>query len=63
MRKPRESYDILVLCEDFPSNRNYVIKLFYMVTKSINSVVNCTNSRTLILPTQYSVLTALHEYL
>lgn len=63
MRKPRESYDILVLCEDFPSNRNYVIKLVCMVSKSINTVVNCTNSRTLILPTQYSVLPALHEYL
>lgn len=49
MRKPRESYDILVLCEDFPSNRNYVIKLVYMVTKSINTV--------------NSVLPALHEYL
>lgn len=34
-----------------------------MVTKSINTVVNCTNSRTLILPTQYSVLSGLHEYL
>lgn len=63
MRKPRESYGILVLCEDFPSNRNYVIKLVHMVTKSMNTVVNCTNSRTLILPTQYSVLPGLHEYL
>lgn len=34
-----------------------------MVTKSINTVVNYTNSRTLKLPTQYSVLPALHEYL